>query len=278
MLRTYPAEMPWAIVQVKKQLFAIPTQDMREIIMPKETARVPNVPEYILGVVNIRGAVMPLLDLRKRIGLPSAGEEMEQFCALMEQREQDHRKWLAELEASVNERRSFGLTTDPHKCAFGKWYDVYRSDDSWIAAQLRKFDAPHQEIHGIGVEVSRLVSQNAYAEAEQLVTRTRQGDLSKMLKLFAELKELVRHSSRGVGIILKHDGKPFAVSVDVALSIEKFPPGAIEEVAELVRVKNDGVVRRLAKRAKTQEIVLLLETDRLLAGFELATDIAAPAA
>lgn len=278
MLRTYPAEMPWAIVQVKKQLFAVPTQDMREIIMPKETARIPNVPEHILGVINIRGAVMPLLDRRKRIGLPSASEEADQFCALMEQREQDHRKWLAELAASVNERRSFSLTTDPHKCAFGKWYDVYRADDPWIAAQLRKFDAPHQEIHAIGIEVGRLVSQNAHAEAEQLVAQTRDGALSKMLKLFAELKDLVRDRSRGVGIILLHDGKPFAVLVDVALSIEKLLPGAIEEVAELVRVKNDGVVRRLAKRAKTQDIVLLLETDRLLAGFELAADIAAPAA
>jgi purine-binding chemotaxis protein CheW len=268
-LRTYPEGMPWAIVQVKSQLFAIPTQDMREIIMAPETARVPNVPEYILGVSNIRGVVMPVLDLRKRIGLPSALEETEAFCALMEQREQDHRKWLAELEASVNERRPFGLTTDPHKCAFGKWYDVYRSDNPWIAAQLRKFDAPHKQIHGIGVEVSRLASQNAYAEAKKLVAQTRQGALSKMLKLFAELKEMVRDTSRGTAIILVHNGKPFAAVVDVAVSVEKLPPGHIEEVAELVRVKNDGVVRRLAKRAKADEIVLLLETDRLLAGFEM---------
>jgi purine-binding chemotaxis protein CheW len=269
--------MPWAIVQANKQLFAMPTQDMREIIMPRETARVPNVPEYILGVTNIRGSVMPLLDLRKRIGLPSAAEETEQFCALMEHREQDHRKWLAELAASVNERRAFGLTTDPHKCAFGKWYDVYRSDDPWITAQLRKFGAPHQEIHAIGIEVS-LVSQNACAEAEELITRTRDGALAKMLKLFAELKDLVRCTTRGTAVILINKAKPFAVLVDLALSIEKFPPDAIEDVAELVRVRNDGVVRQLAKRAKTKQIVLLLDTDRLLSGFEMPPDPAAPAA
>jgi len=277
-LRTYPAEMPWAIVQARKQLFAVPTQDMREIIMAPQAARVPNVPDYILGVINMRGAVMPLLDLRKRIGLPSASEETECFCALMEQREQDHRKWLAELEASVKECRAFGLTTDPHKCAFGKWHDVYRSADPWIAAQLRKFDAPHQEIHGVGAEVTRLAGQDAHAAAQELVERTRHGALSKMLKLFAEIKDLVRDRSRGVGIILKHGGKSFAIQVDLALSIEKLPPGAIEDVAEMARVNNDGVVQRLAKRAKTQDIVLLLETDRLLAGFELAADFATPAA
>jgi purine-binding chemotaxis protein CheW len=210
--------------------------------------------------------------------LPSVSEEAEQFCALMEQREQDHRNWLAELASSVNERRSFGLTTDPHKCAFGKWYDVYRSDDPWIAAQLRNFDGPHKQIHAIGVEVSRLASQCAYAEAEQLVGRTRDGALAKMLQLFAGLRDLVRSTTRGTAVILSHTAKPFAVLVDQALSIEKFPPDAIEDVAELVRVKNDGVVRRLAKRAKNQQIVLLLDTDRLLTGFEMPPGIAAPAA
>lgn len=278
MLRTYPPEMPWAIVQVKNRVFAVPTQDLREIIMAPEPARIPNVPDYVVGVVNIRGAVMPLLDLRKRIGLPSALEEAESFCALMEQREQDHRKWLAELESSVRERRPFGLTTDPHKCAFGKWYDVYRSDDAWIAGQLKKFDAPHKEIHGIGVEVSGLVGRDAYAEAEQLISRTRNGSLAKMLKLFAELKDMIRRTSRGAAVILAHAGKPFAVAVDAALSIEKFHPEAIEEIPALAGVSQDGMVRRLAKRAKTQEIALLLETDRLMAGFEMDEQLAAQAA
>jgi len=273
-LKTYSAEMPWAMVQVKNRVFAVPTRDLREIIMAPETARIPNVPDYIVGVVNVRGAVMPLLDLRKRIGLPSASEEAESFCALMQQREQDHRKWLAELEASVQQRRPFTLTTDPHKCAFGRWYDTYRSDDAWIASLLRKFDAPHQEIHGIAIEVGALVDRNAYAEAEDLVAQTRHGALAKMLQLFDELKDMVRHARRATAVILIQDGKLFAVAVDTALSIEKLPPEAIEEVPALLGVGHDGVVRRLAKRAKTQEIALLLETGRLLAGFEMDAQLA----
>jgi chemotaxis signal transduction protein len=113
------------------------------------------------------------------------------------------------------------------------------------------------------------VGRNAYAEAEQLISRTRNGPLAKMLQLFADLKDMVRHASRGAAVILVQADKPFAVSVDAALSIEKLPPETVEEVPAVVGVSHDGVVRRLAKRAKTQEIALLLETDRLMAGFEM---------
>ncbi|RKD21098.1 hypothetical protein BEP19_15590 [Ammoniphilus oxalaticus] len=36
-----------------------------------EITRVPNVSEYIVGVMNLRGNVIPIVDLRKRFGLPA---------------------------------------------------------------------------------------------------------------------------------------------------------------------------------------------------------------
>jgi hypothetical protein len=47
----------------------------------------------------------------------------------MRDREQDHRNWLAELEACVREHRPFGMARDPHQCKFGLWYDRYKTED-----------------------------------------------------------------------------------------------------------------------------------------------------
>jgi chemotaxis signal transduction protein len=82
--------------------------------MVSEVASIPNMPDFVRGAINLRGRVMPLVDLRKRLGMVSASEETSEFIRLMMQREQDHKNWLAELEASVRERREFKLTTDPH--------------------------------------------------------------------------------------------------------------------------------------------------------------------
>jgi purine-binding chemotaxis protein CheW len=41
----------------------------QEIIMPGQITRVPEVPDYICGLINLRGHVIPIVDLRKRFGL-----------------------------------------------------------------------------------------------------------------------------------------------------------------------------------------------------------------
>ncbi|MCX6073445.1 MAG: chemotaxis protein CheW [Campylobacterales bacterium] len=49
--------------------FSIPILSIQEIIKPISWTRVPQTPAYILGVFNLRGSVIPLIDLRARFGL-----------------------------------------------------------------------------------------------------------------------------------------------------------------------------------------------------------------
>jgi len=49
--------------------FAVPILSIQEIIKPFSWTRVPQVPKYVLGVFNLRGAVIPLIDLRVKFGL-----------------------------------------------------------------------------------------------------------------------------------------------------------------------------------------------------------------
>jgi len=51
--------------------FSVPILSIQEIIKPIEWTRVPRTPGYILGVFNLRGTVIPLIDLRLKFGLPS---------------------------------------------------------------------------------------------------------------------------------------------------------------------------------------------------------------
>ncbi|WP_304546084.1 chemotaxis protein CheW [Sulfurimonas microaerophilic] len=51
--------------------YAVPILSIQEIIKPFTWTRVPQVPKYVLGVFNLRGAVIPLIDLRTKFGLPS---------------------------------------------------------------------------------------------------------------------------------------------------------------------------------------------------------------
>jgi len=51
---------------IGQEEYAVPILSIQEIIKPIEYTRVPSVPDYILGVFNLRGSVIPLIDLRRK--------------------------------------------------------------------------------------------------------------------------------------------------------------------------------------------------------------------
>ncbi len=52
--------------------YVLPVDDVREVLKSRELTMVPNSPPHILGVTSIRGTVLPVIDLGKRLGLPPA--------------------------------------------------------------------------------------------------------------------------------------------------------------------------------------------------------------
>lgn len=53
------------------QEYGLDILSVREIRGWSGVTPLPNVPEYVRGVINLRGAIVPILDLRARFGLPS---------------------------------------------------------------------------------------------------------------------------------------------------------------------------------------------------------------
>jgi len=74
---------------IGEEEYAVPILAIQEIIKPIEWTRVPFVPDYVLGVFNLRGTVLPLIDLRKKFGAPSAeiDEENTRFIVMKIQNE-----------------------------------------------------------------------------------------------------------------------------------------------------------------------------------------------
>lgn len=54
--------------RIGRETFGLPIALVREIVRVPEITFVPNAPEYIEGVINLRGRIIPVVDLRKRFG------------------------------------------------------------------------------------------------------------------------------------------------------------------------------------------------------------------
>ena len=59
----------WVTFRLAGELFALPVEPVREVLRVASITRVPHAPQPIRGVTNLRGRVIPVIDLRLRIGL-----------------------------------------------------------------------------------------------------------------------------------------------------------------------------------------------------------------
>ena len=257
-------DMPWVIFLLQDQPFAVAANYVREMVAMPKIVSVPQMPPYIRGVINLRGQVVPVIDLRARLGMTSLLDETEDLINLLNQREQDHKNWLVELESSVKERREFKLATDPHKCAFGKWYDNFTTDNRVLANCLNKFDAPHKRIHAIAFEVKELEEKEGSESAYAVIERTRNGDLAEMIKLFSEACNLLRESDREIAMVLEWKDKAMAAAVDSIETVEKLSKSNIEEMPETFFSLDNECVVGIGKRDKDDKLVQILDISRLL--------------
>jgi len=54
--------------KVGRESYGVPITSLREIVRVPEITSVPDAPEYVEGVINLRGKIVSVLDLRKRLG------------------------------------------------------------------------------------------------------------------------------------------------------------------------------------------------------------------
>nr|AUN37517.1 positive regulator of CheA protein activity [uncultured bacterium] len=64
--------------------FAINVAQVREVLELTQITRVPSAPDYMRGVVNVRGKAIPVVDLRLKFGLPSAKDTLNSRIVVME--------------------------------------------------------------------------------------------------------------------------------------------------------------------------------------------------
>lgn len=68
--------------RLEKELFGVEVSRTKEILSLTPITRVPQTPDYMLGVINLRGQVVPVIDMRRKMGLV-AGDETEDTCIIV---------------------------------------------------------------------------------------------------------------------------------------------------------------------------------------------------
>ena len=229
----------WIITELAEQAYGFDVDHVREIVSLRNmhVHRIPQMPAFVEGAVLLRDRPIGVIDVRSALGQCSLRKETEGIATLLQEREQDHCRWIQELEACVLEHREFRLATDPHKCKFGQWYDKVMGDpqglsrltnnDLALTSLLGQLDRPHQRIHAVAQRVLGHATSGRMCEARRILDETRDTELCLLRKIFAKCREKVEIVRRGVLFVFTEEGGTVG--------------GLVDRVSEVVRFSEDQV-------------------------------------
>lgn len=107
---------------VADELFAAPVEKVQEILDMRPIARLPQAPDTLLGMIDVRGQGIPVVDLRLTLGLPAAPDTENTRIIVLALAGQD-----ADLRLGLRADRVFEVTIldddalDPPPAVGGTW-------------------------------------------------------------------------------------------------------------------------------------------------------------
>lgn len=266
-------EYPWLLFKLNKNNFAISSQRVTGIqILPQSVEKMPDSPECIRGIYSMRGEIVPLLDLRRELGMQPFDEKYGQFVEMLTERQQDHLYWVKELKRTVDAGEEFTLATDPHKCTFGQWLYSFDPEIESIQTLMDKAEGPHRLLHEAAINVQHCTQEHdKCTRAECLkVTLQRVEDeyAPKIIDLMEKMKQEYNDNFREMVLVLDFDGKQVGVIVDEVLAVEKLSMDETNDDS-MKKFCDQQFVTGVGKSETVDGVVLLVD-ERALCGMYCA--------
>ena len=120
--------------RIAKEEFAFPMEHVREILRVQTPNQVPDVPDYVLGVLTVRGQILPVIDLRRLLQQRSLAEE---FADSGRPLREEYERWIEQTQkffASGSQSKVEASVTENLK----KWLSETNSSSELLMELLAK--------------------------------------------------------------------------------------------------------------------------------------------
>lgn len=89
--------------RLSEEVFAIDISQVREVLDYTSVTRVPGTPSFMCGVINLRGSVVPVVDMRLKFGMPKTEKTVNTCIIIVEMQIEDESTLMGALADSVQE-------------------------------------------------------------------------------------------------------------------------------------------------------------------------------
>ncbi|WP_374763402.1 chemotaxis protein CheW [Yunchengibacter salinarum] len=87
---TTAASQDFVTVRLAGQLLGIPVLAVHDVLNPQQITAIPLAPDYVSGVLNLRGRIVTAINLRRRLGLPPLEADKKSMSVVVEHNEEPY--------------------------------------------------------------------------------------------------------------------------------------------------------------------------------------------
>lgn len=260
---------PYIVFKAADRMFCASSEYIRIILQLPHYDKLPESPPYVTGIFPYMDGVVRMIDLRTVLGARPLKDEYGGFCDMIDTRKEDHIFWVEELERVLETGEEFTKATDPHKCALGKWYDQFSSDNEYVMAHLRKLNEPHIALHRAAEEAFECEKKCDSCEREEclnsILDKVKEVYVPKIMTLLDESKEIFKESIYHELVLVLNTEESLGLVVDEVVSVEM-----LESVQEDIGgMAGARYIKDVKRSEKLDDMILEIDIPTLLGTLDL---------
>ncbi len=237
--------------------FAFPMERVREILRVQRPSEVPDTPEHFLGILTVRGVILPVIDLRILLGLPAQSADVR---AAVGAARESYERWLAALAAYAQDRSAPnpGLVGAE---ALRTWVADFTTSSQALMETLSAVRIANDKVLR-GYQQLRAADARAARELFDAELAPFAHEALRQLAVFdSQVIENIREDQRLV--VVQAEGAQLALLVDKVREVLNVPTDLIDPPPRLGKAADRGEIRGVARLNAGKRLIMLLDADHL---------------
>ncbi len=216
----------YVVVEINHNLYGMSTESTVELMSGAmaQITRVPHSPDYITGVINHRGTIIPVIDMRSLFGFHPREADADRFAKMFEEFKKEYAHWLNALQDAIYANTDFTEPTDPTKCNFWKWYQSVldgsaplsklAENDPILKSFVDRFETPHRRFYRVAEKAIKWRSEGEVEKAIDRINAVRSNELAELGGLFEQILNAVSTKLESMLVITEVGARKAAIAVD----------------------------------------------------------------
>ncbi len=263
--RAGAAEEQLVSFRLAGEVYAFDIRHVSEIIKISGITRAPNAPAGVRGLFTIRDQLLPIIDLREILGLPTLASERSAVVAAAAR---EHQEWFDSLDHALAANRPFSGATVAKETPFGKWLEAYNSSSIAVEGLIKRLKRARADLF---TAAGRLL-RNQRRDGDETPSREQfreQGGalLAVVLDLLAGLESTMAENllMDQRALVVRGNGMSVGYLVDWVDEVLRIPRSVIDEAPGLAASER-GELRAVAKLNNGEKLIMIMDESALISG------------